>query len=781
MGFVVKYAPTLDHVLYSTLLGGNGGNGIMSVAADAAGNAYVAGTTVVSFPGLVPLPVKQVGLPLSQMQDGQLDVFAAKLDPSGSNLLWALGLGPVSGEPIESIVVSPDGRVHVAAGIFSNFAPPLTAGVFTISAGGDRLEREQFIPGTDHPGDNPSLQPSQENSALVAIALGANGALRVLTHTASQTFPPTYNEQLPGTPVVVDLPATPVEANLSVTGVSLKPLVPGGDYTVRVTIKNNGPDPADGIEVGLISDGISYFDGCSGGPYICYTGWAVVPTIQPGESVWIDLQYRYTDSVIPGKTNVVAQVGVIPMSSDVDMSDNFTSVNVPLVTGAPVNIYSDMGDLVYERSDLFGACDSDLSACDAITSADSALSVRVPTPQLFYGNWWDFVSWADGNTANPRTFDASNGVPLTQGRMLFRAEQAVGTDPPSLDFVALPGSAPNPCTIMLWTTFPGTASFAVGNPTASWLKINTGTFLANFAYSLTGQADTTGLSPGYYTAAFPVTISANEEPTATYNVPASLRIMDSPPTLQSPAVVNAASGQSTALAPMEIIDVLGTGLGPDKLQGGRMPATGLLPSSLGGTQVLVDGWAASLVFVQANRIEAVVPTGLGTYMQSVPVTVEIGGIAVLSATIPWAIGTYYSQGESPGLFTADSSGSGGLAAVNADGTLNTPANPAARNTMVLLYATGIAGAPYPLGYCDQQRFGSSLLERVQAGVEVDIGGEPAEVIYAGTAPDETCGLEQLNVVIPADATVGPAVPVQLHMFYLGAGYSAQDGVTLAIM
>jgi uncharacterized protein (TIGR03437 family) len=42
----------------------------------------------------------------------------------------------------------------------------------------------------------------------------------------------------------------------------------------------------------------------------------------------------------------------------------------------------------------------------------------------------------------------------------------------------------------------------------------------------------------------------------------------------------------------------------------------------------------------------------------------------------------------PGIFTQDSSGSGQAAALNEDGSYNTPSNPATPGSIVVLFATG---------------------------------------------------------------------------------------------
>src|SRR5450755_407742 len=50
----------------------------------------------------------------------------------------------------------------------------------------------------------------------------------------------------------------------------------------------------------------------------------------------------------------------------------------------------------------------------------------------------------------------------------------------------------------------------------------------------------------------------------------------------------------------------------------------------------------------------------------------------------------------PGIFTAASSGTGQVAAMNQDGTVNSPVNPAARGSIITFFATG-EGQTNPAG------------------------------------------------------------------------------------
>jgi uncharacterized protein (TIGR03437 family) len=82
-----------------------------------------------------------------------------------------------------------------------------------------------------------------------------------------------------------------------------------------------------------------------------------------------------------------------------------------------------------------------------------------------------------------------------------------------------------------------------------------------------------------------------------------------------------------------------------------------------------------LVYVNPTQINCVVPSesqGKGaSYVQ----VCYLGGMSV-----PFSLGV----NANPGLFTADGSGSGPAAALNEDQSANSPANPAARGSTVVL-------------------------------------------------------------------------------------------------
>jgi uncharacterized protein (TIGR03437 family) len=237
------------------------------------------------------------------------------------------------------------------------------------------------------------------------------------------------------------------------------------------------------------------------------------------------------------------------------------------------------------------------------------------------------------------------------------------------------------------------------------------------------------------------------------------------PAITQAGVLNAASFRAGPIAPGEIIAIFGNNLGPGVLVGLRLSPARRVETSLDGTRVLFDGVPAPLVFVWEGQLSAIVPYSVAG-KTSVRVQVERNGVLSNALTIPVAAAAL-------GIFTADSSGRGPGAVLNEDFSLNTPANRARRGTILLIFATG-EGQTQPDGV-DGQLTGDPL-PRPLLPVRAEVGGQPAEVLYAGGAPGLVAGVLQVNVRIGGNVTPGDAVPVVIW----AGDFRSQDGVTVAV-
>jgi uncharacterized protein (TIGR03437 family) len=209
------------------------------------------------------------------------------------------------------------------------------------------------------------------------------------------------------------------------------------------------------------------------------------------------------------------------------------------------------------------------------------------------------------------------------------------------------------------------------------------------------------------------------------------------------AIVNAASNRPGPIAPGEMVALYGSGL-------------------TGVQSVLFNGIPATLLYSTDTQVGAVTPYALtATSLQIVAQRA-----AATSAPLPGTLAP-----TSPGIFTADSSGSGQAAATNQDGSTNAPGNPAAVGSIISLYATG-EGQTNPAGV--DGKLGATPLPRPLAPVTVSIGGVPADVQYAGGVAGTIAGLMQVNVVIPIG--VSGNVPVIIAV----GGVVSQTGVTVSV-
>jgi hypothetical protein len=107
--FVTKLNATGTTLLYSTYLGGSGSDAGLGIAVDAAGAAYVTGSTgSTDFTAGCTAPCTVLDSTL-----GGGDAFVTKLDPSGSALVYSTYLGGSGSEGGVSIAVDAEGAAYV--------------------------------------------------------------------------------------------------------------------------------------------------------------------------------------------------------------------------------------------------------------------------------------------------------------------------------------------------------------------------------------------------------------------------------------------------------------------------------------------------------------------------------------------------------------------------------------------------------------------------------------------------------------------------------------------
>ena len=297
-----------------------------------------------------------------------------------------------------------------------------------------------------------------------------------------------------------------------------------------------------------------------------------------------------------------------------------------------------------------------------------------------------------------------------------------------------------PGTGVLWVTQP--ISYPL--PSQGMLVAYDATDLSNVLWDSTGDPDD---APGIFTKFANPTVANGKVYVPTMSnqlVVYGLRSATPPPQPVVTAVENAASYEGGAVAPGEIVVLLGQNLGPAVLVTGDFGPSGQLATQVVGTQVTFNGVAAPLLYTSNGAVAAIVPYEVrGAQTAAIQLTYN-GRVSALQ-TVP-LVETL------PGIFTADASGLGQGAILNEDYSLNSPDNPVIAGAVVVLYATG--GGLTGAGRTGRRaESADSMLGRT----EVSINGEPAEVLYSGAAPSLVNGAMQVNVRVPNGVSGNPPI------------------------
>ncbi len=297
--------------------------------------------------------------------------------------------------------------------------------------------------------------------------------------------------------------------------------------------------------------------------------------------------------------------------------------------------------------------------------------------------------------------------------------------------------------------------------------------LSQSAYSRTSNRDTSnsndmvyntanrermlGATTGDVTAGFASTITIG----AAFQTPAAAA-----PAVAAGGVANASSGIA-GVAPNTWVSIYGTNLSTSARSVASTDlVNNVLPTSLGGVSVQVNGKAAFLQYVSASQVNVLTPDDSSTGAVAITVTNSAGTSAAASTTMQSAL---------PGLSTL----SGYVRAIRyPDGAIvngtglseagYTTAAAVGQGDVLALYGTGFGAvvSPPATGLVFAGAYQSAR------NISVTLGGISADVLWAGLVGP---GLFQINIRVPASVGDGDqAIVASVD------GVSSQSGAKLKV-
>lgn len=329
--FVAKLNPLGSALIFSTYLGGSGDDAGSSVETDASGNIYVQGAT-----GSPNFPTSQA---LQLSLAGKSDIFAAKLDPMGSTLLYSTYLG--GGDDDFGVgAVDAFGSVYLTGSTSSANFPLLHASqpyfgntdafVAKLDSTGSTLVYSSYLGGSD-------------SDFGAAIAHDAGGNLWLAGSTFSHNFPTLnapqsvfgggfsdgYLTRIVETPT----PTLDTTADLSITLAADRSSFGNGDtVNFTLTVVNHGPQPATNVALTQFlpfpldfSSASAGSGSCSGAPYVaCNLG-----TLNFGQSATATVSASAPrESGLTFEGTVTSVAAVVSSVSDPNMADNSSLVSL---------------------------------------------------------------------------------------------------------------------------------------------------------------------------------------------------------------------------------------------------------------------------------------------------------------------------------------------------------------------------------------------------------------------------------------------------------------------
>ena len=748
-------------IIYGTYLGLSNVDMGARIAVDANGNSYITGFTL------------DQGYPRSpgayQPNSGGAatgDVILTKVAADGASVVFTTHIGGSNRETGAGIVVDTVGNIYIT-GVTNSTDFPVTADavrskvtasglypsdcfLLKLNASGNALLYSTYLGGSGRDGCS-------------AVAIDATGNAYVTGYTTSSDFPRTdnaYQSLLRGGTVIPDFLALRNMFPIAGGDAFVTKVNPTGTALVYSTyLGGSGNDMSFAIAVdtagnayvagSTTSDNFpitpgaaqSVFGGGGGQGFNgLFFGDAFITKLNPTGTALVYSTYY------GGRKDEICTALAIDASGNAYIAGSTLSSDLPVTDQAIQSTYKGAGG-------------------DGLLLAGDAFVAKLnPT-----GTQWLYSTYLGGSRD-----DRAVGLAVDSNGNAFVAGNTVSTDFPISADAEQRTYGGQPTTELVLV---GDAWVAQINPTgraliySSYLGGRGGDWALGVAVDNKGAMYVTG---GTSSNNFPVTKGAYQ--TSFYGGPdRSLPLGDafvvklgdrivSGSTVSIAGLASAASYQAGTVAPGEIIILAGTLLGPATLTTLALDANGNVATTLAATRFLFDGEPAAVIYASGGQSSVVVPYQVAG-KASTQIVAEYQGVRSAPITVPVVA-------AKPALFSANSSGRGPGAILNDDNRVNSPANPALKNNIVVLYGTG-EGQTNPPGV--NGLLAKMVYPKPLLPVSVTIGGLPATVLYSGAAPGLVAGVIQINVQVPGAVDSGD-MPVVVK---IGDAVS-QSGLTVSV-
>jgi uncharacterized protein (TIGR03437 family) len=737
----------IDPVLtYATYFGTPYADGAARVAADASGNAYIIGSTDDNEFPVTPGAFYTAGT-------NQGNVLVAKVAPDGKSMVYETHLGGSNGDLGWGITVDPTGNVYLTGATGSGNFPlvpasnnmttnlatdPLNCFVTKLNAAGNGLVYSTVLGGSGADGCSSIGVDSAGNAYVVGVTFSSDFPLKNAVQT---NFPV----------AVGSTSSSAFVAKLNAAGTQLQySTYFGGSGGVNAATAVAVDSAGDAYFTGFTTSGAfpvssgsfrQYFGGYGGqfNPRLT-TGDAFVVKMSPsGQKLYATYLGGSRDDIGVGiaiDAQGDAYVGGATLSSDFPTQNPFQKT----YGGAGGDQNSSGGDGFIAELDPTGST-LVFSSYIGGTNDDRVLGVALDSSGNIYlaGHTLSSNFPTAGTQAQSGYAGDSNGGFRTGDAFVAQISSAH-----ALAFSTyLGGSAGD------WAggvAVDGTGGIIIaGGTTSSNFPATTGVYQTKYG----------GTDP-VFNAAYPI----GDAFIAKFGGTTS-------PVLIT-GISNAASYVGGSIAPGEVILIAGNGIGPASIAGAALTPQGTISASVANTQFTFNGVAAPIIYVSSQYSSVIVPYEVST-TTSAQVVATVNGVSSPPFTMPVAATV-------PGVFSANSSGTGEGAILNQNLTHNSAQNPATRGSFVVVYITG-EGQTVPPGIdgsITPPPPSPSITPALP--VSVSFGGVPATSIeFAGETPGVVAGVMQINVYVPQLAQSG-VLPLTVTI----GTVTTQSGLTVAV-